>query len=204
MSNITAKAKELRKLLEYVTENLDDQTVLNVATFVERWKPDTAYEVGKRVSYKPADEVELWKCRQAHTSQTGWEPSTATASLWERIDEIHSGAIDDPIPYNENLTVYKDLYYTEDNILYLCTRDSGQPLYATAASLVGNYFEVVEDEEEPTPEPTEEIPEWTQPDASNPYMTGDKVTYEGVVYESTIDNNVWSPAAYPAGWKVVE
>ena len=202
MSNITAKARELRKLLEYVTETLDDQTVLSVATFVERWKPDTAYEVGKRVSYKPGDEVELWKCRQAHTSQTGWEPSTATASLWERIDEIHSGAIDDPIPYNENLTVYKDLYYTEDGILYLCLRDSGQPLYATAASLVGNYFEVVEDEEEP--EPTEEIPEWTQPDTGNPYMTGDKVTYEGVVYESTIDNNVWSPAAYPAGWKVVE
>ena len=222
MSNITAKARELRKLLEYVTETLDDQTALSVATFVERWKPDTAYEVGKRVSYKPADKVELWKCRQAHTSQTGWEPSTDTASLWERIDEIHSGAIDDPIPYNENLTVYKDLYYTEDGVLYLCTRDSGQPLYATAASLVGNYFEVVNDEEEPTPEPTpepestpdpepeptpeptEEIPEWTQPDAGNPYMTGDKVTYEGVVYESTIDNNVWSPAAYPAGWKVVE
>lgn len=211
MSNITAKAKELRKLLEYVTENLDDQTALSVATFVERWKPDTAYEVGKRVSYKPADEVELWKCRQAHTSQAGWEPSTATASLWERIDEDHSGAIDDPIPYNENLTVYKDLYYTEDNVLYLCLRDSGQPLYATAASLVGNYFEVVEDEEEPTPtpepeptpEPAEDIPEWTQPDASNAYKTGDRVIFEGKVYESLIDGNVWSPSAYPTGWQEV-
>ena len=45
MSNITAKARELRKLLEYVTETLDDQTALSVATFVERWKPDTSYEV---------------------------------------------------------------------------------------------------------------------------------------------------------------
>lgn len=49
-----------------------------------------------------------------------------------------------------------------------------------------------------------DIPEWVQPDSTNAYMTGDKVTYEGVVYESTIDNNVWSPADYPAGWKVVE
>lgn len=45
-----------------------------------------------------------------------------------------------------------------------------------------------------------EIGEWVQPDASNPYMKGDKVTYNGVVYESLIDNNVWSPEAYPAGW----
>ena len=50
----------------------------------------------------------------------------------------------------------------------------------------------------------ETIPEWVQPDSTNAYMTGDKVTYEGVVYESTIDNNIWSPADYPAGWKVIE
>lgn len=49
-----------------------------------------------------------------------------------------------------------------------------------------------------------EIGEWQQPDSTNPYMTGDKVTYEGKTYESTIDNNVWSPTAYPQGWKVVE
>lgn len=49
----------------------------------------------------------------------------------------------------------------------------------------------------------ETIPEWEQPDSTNAYMTGDKVRFEGVVYESTIDNNIWSPTAYPAGWKVV-
>lgn len=50
----------------------------------------------------------------------------------------------------------------------------------------------------------EEIGEWTQPDSTNPYMKGDKVRFEGKVYESLIDNNVWSPAAYPAGWKEIE
>ena len=44
------------------------------------------------------------------------------------------------------------------------------------------------------------IPEWEQPDSTNPYMKGDKVMFEGNVYESTIDNNIWSPSAYPAGW----
>jgi len=47
------------------------------------------------------------------------------------------------------------------------------------------------------------IPEWEQPDSTNPYMMGDKVMFEGKVYESTINNNVWSPSAYPASWREV-
>lgn len=47
------------------------------------------------------------------------------------------------------------------------------------------------------------IPEWEQPNSTNPYMRGDKVTFNGKVYESAIDNNIWSPAAYPAGWTEV-
>ena len=50
----------------------------------------------------------------------------------------------------------------------------------------------------------ETIPDWEQPDSTNAYMTGDKVRFEGVVYESVIDNNIWSPTAYPAAWKIVE
>lgn len=50
---------------------------------------------------------------------------------------------------------------------------------------------------------TGEIPEWQQPDSTNPYMKGDKVTFEGKTYESLIDNNIWSPTAYPAGWKEI-
>ena len=42
------------------------------------------------------------------------------------------------------------------------------------------------------------VPEWEQPDSTNPYMKGDRVMFEGKTYESTIDNNVWSPATY--GW----
>ena len=47
------------------------------------------------------------------------------------------------------------------------------------------------------------IPEWEQPDSTNPYMKGDKVMFENKIYESLIDNNIWSPAAYPAGWKEI-
>ena len=47
------------------------------------------------------------------------------------------------------------------------------------------------------------IPEWEQPGSTNPYMKGDKVMFEGQAYESLIDNNIWSPAAYPGGWRTV-
>ena len=49
---------------------------------------------------------------------------------------------------------------------------------------------------------TETIPEWTQPDSTNPYQTGDKVTHNGATWISTIDNNVWEPGVY--GWTKVE
>lgn len=48
-------------------------------------------------------------------------------------------------------------------------------------------------------------PEWVQPlGASDAYNTGDVVSYNGTLYKSTIDGNVWAPDAYPAGWEVVE
>lgn len=52
------------------------------------------------------------------------------------------------------------------------------------------------------PDP-EVIPDWEQPESTNGYMKGDKVRYNGKMYESLIDNNVWSPEAYPAGWSEV-
>lgn len=51
---------------------------------------------------------------------------------------------------------------------------------------------------------TGEPQEWQQPDSTNGYKTGDRVIYNGKIYESTIDNNVWSPEAYPAGWQEIE
>ena len=49
----------------------------------------------------------------------------------------------------------------------------------------------------------DEVLDWEQPDSTNPYMKGDKVKFNGKIYESLIDNNVWSPAGYPAGWKEI-
>ena len=47
----------------------------------------------------------------------------------------------------------------------------------------------------PDPEFTQE---WEQPESTNPYMKGDKVTHNGKTWVSDIDNNVWEPGVY--GW----
>lgn len=55
---------------------------------------------------------------------------------------------------------------------------------------------------EPGEEPEDDIPEWVQPlGGHDAYKTGDRVTYQGKVYESTIDGNVWAPDVY--GWKEI-
>ena len=50
------------------------------------------------------------------------------------------------------------------------------------------------------PDP-EVIPEWEQPDSTNPYAKGDKVTHNGKTWVSDIDGNVWEPGVY--GWSEV-
>ena len=52
--------------------------------------------------------------------------------------------------------------------------------------------------------PDNVIPEWVQPTGSHDsYNTGDKVIYEGQVYESLIDANTYSPTDYPQGWEYI-
>lgn len=51
------------------------------------------------------------------------------------------------------------------------------------------------------PDP-ETIPEWKQPESTNPYMRGDKVRHNGKVWISDVDNNVWEPGVY--GWTETE
>lgn len=119
---------------------LPDTDAAKISLCYDPWTTDKSYKVGDRVEC----DGKLWKCHQAHTSQENWKPSINTASLWEVINVENAGTLDDPIPYDQTMTVYNGKYYLEEGIIYKCIRDPGQPLYATCASLVGNYFEVAQ------------------------------------------------------------
>lgn len=115
---------------------VDDNTALRMTEFYPEWAAGTAYTVG----YKVRRNGKLWRVVQAHTAQIGWEPENA-ASLWEQINETHAGTEDDPIPYSGNMALTAGLYYIHDGVIYLCTRDTVNPVYNPLAELVGIYVE---------------------------------------------------------------
>ena len=119
------------------TLTVDDNTALRMVEFYPEWSAGQAYTAG----YKAHRGGKLWRCLQAHTAQTGWEPENA-ASLWTEICESHDGTKYDPIPYNGNMALQSGKYYTQNNILYLCNRNTVNPVYNALAELVGLYVEV--------------------------------------------------------------
>lgn len=88
----------------------------------------------------------VWRSRQEHTVLEVYPPSMDTASLYEVIEIIHTGEKDDPIPYTSPMEIEAGKYYTEDEVLYLCTRDSGVALTHALRDLVGIYVDIVIDE----------------------------------------------------------
>ena len=51
-------------------------------------------------------------------------------------------------------------------------------------------------------EPEEGYAEWVQPESTNGYQKGDRVTHAGHLWESAYDgDNVWEPGAVGAPWK---
>jgi hypothetical protein len=98
------------------------------------WAALTSVAVGDVVAYG----TNLYRCVQAHATQSDWTPPV-TPALWVRFHEPSAG-----------------------------------------------------------PQP------WVQPTgAHDAYQKGDLVTFQGSVYRSKINSNVWSPTAYPAGWELV-
>lgn len=123
-------AKELNSL------TVDDNTALRMAEFYPEWASDTDYAVGFKVQHHSR----LFRCLQAHTSQEGWEPENVPA-LWEEICETHDGTKYDPIPYEGSMALASGLYYSQDGVTYLCSRDTVNPVYNPLSELVGIYVE---------------------------------------------------------------
>lgn len=70
-------------------------------------------------------------------------PSLDTAAIYEVVELVATGEKDDPIKYEPPMEIFDGKYYTDDNILYVCTRDSGIALSHPLSALVGMYVEVV-------------------------------------------------------------
>ena len=120
---------------------LTNNEALSVKEMYPRWedKVGSTIEVGFITLY----DGNLWKARQTHTVMEAYPPSIHTASLYEVINEEHKGTMDDPIPYTPPMEIFAGKYYSEDGVIYLCTRDSGTALSHRLNDLINIYVELV-------------------------------------------------------------
>lgn len=136
-------AAGLRSIIEEAVQSIeDDQVALAAVTLYPTWGAllaGTKLEAGMRIQHNG----ELYRVLQTHTVSADWEPGVGTESLYARIDEVHSGSEDDPIPYDGNMALSSGLHYSQGGVVYLCVRDTVNPVYHSLADLVGLYVEVV-------------------------------------------------------------
>lgn len=128
----------------------DPATRLKYQDYYPEWGAEGA-ELGKAVpaGFHLRSEGKLYQVRQPHTLQQQWQPGAeGTEALYQLVQadyeenpDGHAGTADDPIPYAGNQTLAAGLYYQQDGVTYLCTRDSGQPLQHALRDLVGLYVE---------------------------------------------------------------
>ena len=144
MGKYTDEALRMQPYIQKGIQSLDDADALAVKTIYPEWK--TLIGVTVKLGFKFRHNGELYKTRQPeYTFVEIYEPgTTGTESLFEVINETHAGTINDPIPYSGNMALEEGKYYIQYDVIYLCTRDTINPVYADLSALVGMYVEEVE------------------------------------------------------------
>lgn len=136
------EAEQYRRHINTVVDELPDEAALGVLDLFLPWAESADYAAGDRRKY----DDKLYRCEQAHTSQADWTPDK-TPALWTEVAKPGQGDTpDNPIPYNNNMELFKDKYYSQNGIVYVCIRDTGVPVYNNLADLVGLYVTVWEEE----------------------------------------------------------
>ena len=124
------------------TMALTDDEALQVKDVYPEWSEfiNKKLTQGMKVQY----DGKLYKVRQdIATVLENQPPSIETAALYEEINETHSGTEEDPIPYNNNMTLEQGKYYSQDGVTYHCTRGTEIAVYADLKDLVGIYVEQI-------------------------------------------------------------
>lgn len=138
------QVKRLIRIKDLVEDNknnintfgLTDEESLQVIDWFPVWEANIELKTGEKISYNG----KLYEVLQDHTSQDGWKPSINTASLFKEVAINNTfGTKDNPIEYNNNMALESGKYYIQNNITYLCTRDTGTAVYNDLAALIDIY-----------------------------------------------------------------
>lgn len=137
----------VKKNKEEINElGLTDEQALEVKEMFPMWDDLVGTDVtaGIRFQY----DGKLYEVLQDHTVLSHYQPSINTAALYKEVvldtneEGELNGTLENPIPYEGNMVLENGKYYSQDGVTYLCTRDSGNPVYHALKDLIGLYVEL--------------------------------------------------------------
>lgn len=137
-----------REKQEFKTLGLSAEQMLTHKAFAPKWGEDIKEGDTVVKGDKFTFNGKLYAVLQDHTILAHYEPSINTASLYVEVTPDYTeegeelGTLDNPIPYEGNMVLENGKYYTQDGVVYLCNRDSVNPVYHALADLVGQFVEV--------------------------------------------------------------
>lgn len=137
-----------RMLISAQINNLsvDDNTALRMLSFYPTWESMIGKTLtAEQTDFKVTHGDKLWKVTTpGFTFQKQWEPgAVGTESIFTEVCETHDGTLEDPILYDGNMELEQGKYYMQNYEIYLCNRDTINPVYNTLSELVGLYVEIV-------------------------------------------------------------
>lgn len=209
--------------LRYRSVDMDGTAIIAEETKVPAWngqKDYSEWKAGAPVSF----EGRVYTLITPHNAASYPDANPAnTPALWS-ITHTKDPAKAKPYmaPNGTSGMYMKDEVCTKDDKTWISLQDNNPypPNEVGTESYWSEYQEGSSESTDPEPEPEEpttptdpepeeptqpDVPEFVQPTgAHDAYDKGDRVLYNGKVYESVVDGNVYSPDAYPANWKLVE
>lgn len=121
---------------------VDDNTALRMQQFYPAFEAVVGQTV--KQGFKFTYDGKLWSVVQPELlMQSHYTPGDGLESLYTEVCQTHSGTVDDPIPYSGNMALEEGKYYIQDYVIYLCNRDTVNPVYHALSDLVGLYVEEV-------------------------------------------------------------
>lgn len=200
-------AEQMRRALQMFAASLGEEDALVIASVYPEWDGNSkAYKTGEWVKYgeDAMGDARLYQVLQDHTSQAQWTPDAAT-SLYKRVGVSADGTPKWVQPVGATDAYAKGDIVEYNGKKYISTINANvwaPDVYGWELYTGGD--EVVDPQPTEPETPTDTIKDFVQPTgAHDTYAKGDKVRFNGKVYESLIDNNAYSPSAYPAGWKEI-
>lgn len=147
LERITQLLNEEKK--EFKNRGLSVEQMIEHQQFAPKWGEDIkegdALKKGDKFTYNG----KLYAVLQDHSVLAHYEPSINTASLYVEVTPEYNeqgeemGTLENPIPYEGNMILENGKYYSQGGVTYLCTRDSGNPVYHALKDLVSLYVEIV-------------------------------------------------------------